>query len=824
MQGIWIEMSSHTIKGLRMPAWLAVAIVSLAMGMMADVRAQSFSRLIDSVDLSETPAHYDLYLRFSCSIRYLTHSPVNESANVNVQLMLGNDCGTDTHNESIESPEPAVVRSIELQSLLANQTQLSILWRGPQKFVVVPTADQHGLRIRILRPGESTEPQAKVIVADMDQGVLTGYAINLDSSLAPFDDSAIQQAQAAAGVRAYTSQITIDEQRWYRLRVGPVVSQEDAKKLLQKLKQQYPRAWLAIADESIAADTPMLEPETETAAFDESADDVSINDPQADELWSSARNSFQHKDYPATIQLLTKLLAQSTHKYRALALELMGLTHERMAQLAHAKEEYEVFLHEFPKHNHASRVRRRLNALRTATLPGHSRSGYADDEASQTWRYYGGIAQYYRRDNGNASTTDTTQPNNPNANNSQSFTSQNALISDVDFTARYRGLNMDTRTRFSGGYTRDFLANGFGNQFRVNNAFVEFSDRDKGWYVSAGRQSRASGGLLGTFDGVLGSYRFHPHFTLDAVVGLPVDTSHTGANVKRQFEALTANFGIFANAWEPSIYAVNQTLEGRTDRQAVGAELRYFKPGRVFITFVDYDVHFKVINSAVLVATLQLPWRWTLNADIEKRKSPTISTRNALIGQPVETLKDLEQLFAADEIKQMALDRTPGISLYSVALSRPLTERLQFTLNAQSFKTGATQASGGVEGFAAVGPETIASAQLLAASIFRSGDINIIGVRYQTGGPVKTLSAGVSSRLPLWAGWRLGPQLRVDRRQLASDNSIQWLYMPGLRLTLQQRTLQVDIEAGTERQTHNTDTINQKSTRTYFMAGYRWQF
>lgn len=815
-------------KGARTYAWLITTLIVGWTVLISVSYAQSFDRLIDTVDLSETPSHYDLYLRFSCSIRYLTHSPANESANVNVQLMLGNDCGSDTHNESIESPEPAVVRSIELQSLLTNQIQLTVLWRGPQKFVVVPTADQHGLRIRILRPGESTEPQAKVIVADMDQGVLTGYAINLDSSLAPFDDDAIQQAQSISGVRAYTSQITVDEQRWYRLRVGPVASQEDARKLLQKLKQQYPRAWLAIADESIAADTPMLEPETDTAAFEESSTDAvidgAINDPQADELWNAARNSFQHKEYPATIQTLTKLLAQSSHKYRAVTLELMGLTHERMAQLAHAKEEYETFLREFPKHNHASRVRRRLNALRTAALPGHMRSGYADDEASQTWRYYGGIAQYYRRDNGNASTTDTTQPNNSNANNTQSFTSQNALISDVDFTARYRGLNMDTRTRFSGGYTRDFLANGFGNQFRVNNAFIEFSDRDKGWYASAGRQSRASGGLLGTFDGVLGSYRFHPHFTLDAAIGLPVDTSHSGANVNRRFEALTANFGIFANAWEPSIYAVNQTLEGRTDRQAVGAELRYFKPGRVFITFVDYDIHFKVINSAVLVATVQLPWRWTLNADIEKRKSPTISTRNALIGQPVQTLKDLEQLFTADDIKQMALDRTPDISLYSLALSRPLTERLQLTLNAQSFKTGATQASGGIEGFAAVGPETIASAQLLAASIFRSGDINIIGVRYQTGGPVKTISAGVSSRLPLWAGWRLGPQLRVDRRQLASDNTIQWLYMPGLRLTLQQRTLQVDIEAGTERQNRSTDTVTQKSTRTYFMAGYRWQF
>jgi hypothetical protein len=123
-----------------------------------------------------------------------------------------------------------------------------------------------------------------------------------------------------------------------------------------------------------------------------------------------------------------------------------------------------------------------------------------------------------------------------------------------------------------------------------------------------------------------------------------------------------------------------------------------------------------------------------------------------------------------------------------------------------------------------VGPETIASAQLLAASIFRSGDINIIGVRYQTGGTVKTTSIGLSSRIPMWAGWRFGPQLYVDRRQLATDNTITWLYRPGLHMSLQRRTLQVDIEAGDERQVHNTDTSNQKSNRTYYSVGYRWQF
>lgn len=806
--------------------WRCVANLTLLLGLLStgSAQAQFVERALDTADLSETPAHYDLTIRFNCSIRYITHTPATEGTSVSVRLSMGSDCG-NVRDESIESPEPAVVRSIELQPLLASDAQLAVLWRGSQQFVVVPTSDQRGLRIRILRAGETNAPQARVTIGEGDdKGVLSGYAINLESSLTPIDDAAVEQARSGLGVRAYVSEVVVDEQRWYRLRVGPITTQADAQKLLLQAQRSYPRAWLAIADETVSDDTPLVEPEGLNSVLDEEAGDSAIKDPQADELWTQARERFQKKDYAASVELLTKLLNRGSRKYRAATQELLGLAHERSSQLAHARADYEAFLREFPKDRRAPRVRRRLNALRTASLPGHKSTGSNDDEASQTWKYYGGISQVYRRDDGSITINNTDQAGNTLANNKQSFTSQNALLNDFDMTARYRGLDVDTRARVSAGYTKDFLSNGPGDQVRVNNAFVEMSDRDRGWYGSIGRQTRTSGGLLGTFDGALASYRFYPHLTVDVAAGFPVDTSHSGVQTKRRFESLATNLGTWANAWEPTFYAVNQTLEGVVDRQAVGAELRYFRPGRVFVGFIDYDVHFQTLNSAVLVGTLQLASRWTLNLDVEQRKSPVISTRNALIGQPVQTLDELSASFSSDEIKQLALDRTPQTSIYSVAIAHPLGERLQFTLNAQSSTTGETPASGGVEGFVAVGPEYAFSAQLLAASIMRSGDINIIGLRYQTGGPVKTTSLGLSSRVPLWNSWRFGPQLRVDHRQIASDNSTQWIYTPGFKLSLQRPTLQIDIEAGGELSKRNTDVTQQNSTRYFYSAGYRWMF
>jgi hypothetical protein len=314
---------------------------------------------------------------------------------------------------------------------------------------------------------------------------------------------------------------------------------------------------------------------------------------------------------------------------------------------------------------------------------------------------------------------------------------------------------------------------------------------------------------------------------------MPVDSSRSAINTQRFFQSIGFNFGIFANAIEPSLYLVNQTLEGKIDRQALGTQIRYFRPGRVFIGFVDYDVHFRVLNTAVLVGNLQLPDKWSLNVDLEKRKNPLVTTHNALIGQPVSTLDALSSAFNDERIKQLALDRTPDTQLYSLIASRPIGERFQIHFTAQRITTGASPPSDGsdvlegfpqVEGVPPEGPEMIYSTQLVASGLIRSGDINIFGLRHQTGGSVSNTSLGLSSRMPIWGDWRFGPQLRIDRSSYVGDDSTSWLFAPSLRLSIQKPTVLLDLEAGNESSTRNSSAGKQDSRRFYYYLGYRWQF
>ncbi len=810
----------------RVAALFRFILLSLIFAPFAASFGQSALRLLDVVGVSRSPTYIDISIQFTCHVRYINHTPPEDGESVHIRLSLDRDCG-NAHSESLPAPaEEGLIRSINLIPLLANDVDVGVTWMHKEAFVIAPTVDLQGLRIRLLRPGR--EPRAThVLINEPEKDVVSGYAINLDSAQSPFDDAAIAQAQADLQFRAYVSTVTVDGVQWYRLRLGPFAMRSKAEAKLLEAQSHYPRAWLAIADEeqpTTADDTTEVANATPNQDSRGVLPSERIDDKQADLLFASAQTDMRRKNYNGAIESLTKLLRGIPAGQRPQARELLGLARERNGQLAHAKAEYQAYLRDFPNEHGAERVRRRLAALRTAYRSARGSSLFSTDPNDpHAWRLYGGFSQLYRRDNNQINSTNQLSVGVTNT-AQNNFASQNALLNDFDMVARRHGTDYDTISRVSAGYIKDLLPNGPGDQVRVSSAYFELTDRERGWSGRFGRQTRSSDGLLGTFDGLFASYQWKPHLTINSAVGFPVETSRSGVNSDRRFEALAFDFGTFGTAWEPSVYLVNQTYLGLTDRQAVGVELHYFQPGRVLVGFVDYDLHFKELNGIVLIGTLALPAQWTINVDVERRKSPLLSTRNALIGQPVQNFGDLTNLFSPQEIEQLAVDRTLDSQIYGISLSRPLGERWQLTLNAASFDTGAMPPSGGVEGIPDQGRENMVSAQLLGLSLFRDNDINAIAVRYQSGGLAKMASIGINSRLPLWGSWRLGPQLRVDRRILSTDNSTQWIYAPALRLDLLHKRISFELEVGTEIASRRSDTISENTRRLYGSAGWRFNF
>jgi hypothetical protein len=774
--------------------------------------AQIGGPLLDGVDSSDGERNVNVFVQLRCSARYLSQNPQARGESVTVRLRLGPDCGPEISTRLTERSASAgtstVVRGVRIEQMVPGEIELTIDWKGEHAFVLASTTDAHGVRLRIL--DVFAGPQAAVQVVPVDEQT-SGFAINLESSTAPFAQDAIDAASAILKVPVHVSSVELAGVTWFRLRAGPIGGRADARRLLAVAQEHFPRAWLGIADEPAA--TEVVLPSAAELAPTVSSDPP-LPPAELATLGADARRAMSRRELPRAIELLTKLTRQPEFPERPKAQEMLGLARERSGQVAHAKAEYEEYLRRYPRGDAAPRIRSRLRALGGANRVARDGTLLGAGDGEQHWRIDGGASQLYRWERSSFA-TELSDENRQD---------QNALYTDADVVARRRGDRFDFVSRLSAGYAHDMLTDGPGSQTRVSSAFVELTDRSVGWSARLGRQSRNSGGLLGTFDGMFGSYQLQPRVQINAAVGFPVESTRESPQADSRFVGLSAEFGPFREQLDLGAFVVMQQIAGETDRQAVGVEARYFVAGRTLLAMVDYDIHYQELNSAMLTGSWQLPWRWVGSFSVDHRRAPVLTTRNALIGQPVRTLDELLGLFDPSEVEQLARDRTPLSDLFSASVSRPIGDRFQFSFEAYASRFAATVGSGNVAATPASGLEKTFQAQLTANNLAQANDLWALSLRHQDGAQATIESLGIATRLPVGGAWRLGPRLRVDRRDSTLDDSSETVYVPALRLDYQRGLAWLEFEAGAELGARQLATDEETSRRYYFGLGYHLSF
>jgi len=529
--------------------------------------------------------------------------------------------------------------------------------------------------------------------------------------------------------------------------------------------------------------------------------------------WADAKAAFDKADHPTAVRLLTRMIEYPEHAYRAEAQELLGLARERGGQLAHAKAEYEEYLRRYPEGAAAARVDQRLAAL--TTLDSHPRvEAVARDKGGMQWTSFGGWSQDYRRDSTSFDSFDV----------STDFVSQSMVVTNGDFSLRGRGERFDVQTRVNAGYMYDLLPNGPGDQSRISVAYAELADRQHGLSARLGRQSKHTGGVLGTFDGLYLGWQALPKLKLNLMSGFPVESTRKPFSTDRQFVSLSANWNGWIDGLEISPFIVSQTYDGMGDRQAVGGEVRWYAPGRTVVGLVDYDIDYGSLNMAMLLGTFELPGRWTVTGTLDHRNSPFLTTRNALAGQPVQLLGELITLFGDSGVRALAADRTAEADTLSLGVSRPLGMRFQWSVDLTGTQISAMPSSGGVPEIPGTGTELSVGAQLIGTSLISSGDMSIFGLRRYQGSTTTTTSLSASSRFPLRHGFRIAPRLRFDQRQFDFDGSTQWLASPSLRLDWHRNKTTVEFEAGGELSSRDRPLGPEKTNRYWLSLGYRAGF
>lgn len=779
---------------------------------MHTAAAQMAAQLVDAVDLNESDTHIDFVVQFSCAMRYVGHDPSSRGKLLRVRLVPTAACAVAPSASFVSqysaTPDPSIIQSITLDQVFAGELALTVQWQQEETFVLAPGSDLTGLRVRLLRPGSGARSRVYI---NEEVGPSAVHAINLDSSAEPHAPADLARVKEQLGIAPYESRITLNGTTWYRLRVGPIATRADAQRLLVAARSMYPRAWLAIGDETITgasnAEVPVLPTRTNASA-------ARLSQQQLSELLAQAQAAMRARDYMTAIAALTKLVEQPEHPQRAEALELLGLARERSRQLAHAKAEYEEYLRAYPDNRNTPRVRQRVRALASATRRGADGRVTLDSTPDSPWRTYGSAAARYRRDTNRVES----------ATQSLSFTAQNSAITDFDAVARRKGLRFDLLARTSLGYQKDLLSDGPGDRTRISSAYAELADRDLGWSARLGRQSRSAGGLPGSFDGVHAGYQLLSRLRINATYGRTVESAYDSFAGDRTLMGVSVDLGTFAQSWEVSLYLADQRDHGVLERRAVGTEVRYVRPGRSVIGLLDYDISFNELNSAIVLGALELPARWTASFNADHRKSPLLTTRNALLGQPVDSLDDLGMQLSTDDLRQLAEDRTAESDTYSVALSRPLTERVQLSVDATSTSITALPVIDGVGTLDADTELTAYSIQLIGGSWIRSNDFHLVGARYQSGRSSSLASIVWYTRFPIGEAWRLGPRLRVDEIRGTASGPSSSRVVPSVRVDVLGRRSFVILEAGAELGSSTQGGNDQDTTRYYLGAEYRWTF
>ncbi len=536
----------------------------------------------------------------------------------------------------------------------------------------------------------------------------------------------------------------------------------------------------------------------------------SISDPYQRAL-AGARQAAMSQDYQRAIALYTKAAQSSDVAVRQEALEMLAMARERNHQDAQAKLIYEQFLAQYPDSESTPRIRQRLSGLLTRDLPVQKKLKQPDP-GQASWIAVGNISQFYLR-------------NELAVNGDKAIVGVDGLFTNADVIVARRTQSLELGMRMSTNGLYD-MSSDADSTYQLSTAYLEGKQIDWGVEVRIGRQSQQNSGVLGRYDGAQIRYQLSPWLKVGAIGGYALDYGSSAFTTKRPLYGVNAEIILADGLWDFAPFYIEQRADGLLDRRAVGLETRYVRDRISAFSLIDYDTYHSALNTTYLMVNLRLAEGSTAYVNVDRRRSPYITTENALIGQGVASLSDLEGTYTDQQIQQLADDRTATLSLATIGFDQEFSPRLQVGTDISYSDYAETQASGNV----AATPsrkDYYYTLRFRSDDIFGSQTFSALYLRYADSPESQTSSIYWNNRFTFRNVWQLYPRIRVDYREFTDMGGSQWTVAPSLRLDYRPtRNMYFEFEAGYDRtqrdapvQTQALDIVGY-----YCRLGYRSLF
>ncbi len=439
--------------------------------------------------------------------------------------------------------------------------------------------------------------------------------------------------------------------------------------------------------------------------------------------------------------------------------------------------------------------------------------------------YYGGQSQIRTQDfqNSPISGLPVLQSENTISGNDLS-----QLQATADLNWRYRDEEKDMRFVVRDTGSMDLLPKG-SNRNRLTALYFDQRNFLNGTNFRVGRQSPNGGGVLYRFDGVQAGYTFAPKWRINGVAGKPSDDL---LDTQRRFTGLSLEAEALTPALSGNIYVIQQTIDGETDRQAYGTELRYFSGGLSMFGQLDYDQVFQRLNIASLQGTQVYADNSVLNFLVDRRTTPLLSLGNALFFQdPAATTlaRTVRELLLTTPLETL-ISRVKGITPFQnqamLGYTTPVSPKWQAGANVNYTSIDEIPPVDVIlpQGQAATGSLWSLGLQMIGSNLYSGRDTHVFNVNFLTGPTYNGQLYSYNNLTGINDTWQIEPSLRYYTQKDTSDTRTD-RWTPGLRLTYRMRK-QFALE--TEAQYEISRTVGplrqEDATRLFYYFGGRYDF
>ncbi len=799
---------------------------------------------LGEIRVSRVGSKATLDIEFACALRYIDHQQQSGGTELRIQLATGMDCRLPLRDVSGDLRRPrsgrlANVTEVEFLKSGSSSATLVVRFNGPYRPEVLQSANEYLLTINVdtevgslpVEPAATVAANAVVetVVAAAGRDVIPTRRTDLAAAPGPnafvirITDSGSDEAAKHASLARYrskilyTNEITVGERQWRELKLGFFDTEAEARQALTGVSAGFPNAWITIASpaEQVSArqsqiDWPSPGPALEAprdppaiAASPHINDTPSMPTEQIETLLAEARTSLLQQDYATSISVYERLLTEPGSDHRRQAREFLGVARQKNGEPEQAQAEFQAYLDEFPDGPESQRVQQRLatlsvsegNRLSTTTAAARNTGETVIDSGSPVrqqeptgWEIFGSASQYYLRGVNLAEGS------------YDDLVAQSAMLSQAHIVAERRGERFDLIARANLGYLYDLENSGTDEQTLVSYAYLDIDDTKTDVGLRIGRQQQLTSGVLSRFDGLHASYQYRPDITVNVTAGLPVDSARYRASGDRYSYGASVDINNIVGDWDLSVYANRQTVDGILDRQAIGAEALFQGDDMTLVALLDYDASFNVINTMLINGTWRIHDRLTLHGRARGGVAPYLTTRNALIGQTTNTVRELLDTYSEGQVRRLARNRTADERFATGGLSVALTPRLQARVDVSYVEYSATVASGGVAAFPETGPQYTYGGHLQGSGFLKPGQITQLGYRHNETRNIDRDTLWLDVRYPFGEKLRVQARLsyanRVANQNPAGDVD-NWIASPLLRVVYSgNRRYRIEFEAG----------------------------